>query len=47
MKRKYNLKKPRPKKPVDEKMVQGFYSVKAKHKKEADQTIVHLIKQWR
>lgn len=47
MKRKYNLKKPRPKKLATEKLVQGFYSVKAKHKKEADETIVQLIKQWR
>jgi hypothetical protein len=47
MKRKYVLKKPRPKKPVDEKMVQSFYSVKSKYKKVAEETISSIIKQWK
>lgn len=47
MKRKYVLKKPRPRKPADEKMIQSFYSVKAKHKKIANETISFIIKQWK
>mgnify|MGYP007070615696 CR=1 FL=1 len=47
MKRKYNLQNPRPKKPTDEKLVQGFYSVKAKFKKEIDKQINQLIKPFK
>ena len=54
MKRKYELKKPRhlthPQnriKPFEERMVQGFYSVKGKYKKEADKVISELVKKWK
>ena len=53
-KRKYNLSIPRKEthnhlkvKSYDEKMIQGFYYVKGKYKKEADKIIFNLIKQWR
>lgn len=47
MKRKYVLKKERPKKPDDERMVQSFYSVKRKYIKIAEETISLIIKQWK
>lgn len=53
-KRKYTLSIPRNQthphlkaKSYDERMIQGFYYVKGKYKKEADKIILNLIKQWR
>ena len=34
-------------KTYEERLVQGFYYVKGKYKKEADMAILQLIKQWR
>ena len=53
MKRKYNLTKPRTEthpqnriKPIEERKLQMFFSVKGKYYKEAQQSILQLIKQW-
>jgi hypothetical protein len=35
------------KKPYEERLVQGFYYVKAKYKKEADQEVLKIIEKYR